>query len=219
VLLLGEPGSGRGALARHLHERGPAPTSPFVELDCAGLESLHFVENAGGGTIFLREIENLAPRLQGALEHLLRLGAAQSRVVASAEPDLPARCDRGLFSKRLFDAFGESCLQLPPLRDRRLDVPDLVARFLAARRSSLRVGEGVMDHLVEYDWPGNVVELEQVVERLCARASAAAASPDDLPPQIRWFAGNGTNARRFDQGAEEFQLRLIADALRRTHRR
>lgn len=222
VLLFGEPGSGRGRLARYLHDCGSVPGSPFVELDCAGLESLHFPENARGGAVFLREIGELSPALQDGLATLLAAGGARLRVLASAGPDLAARCDRGQFARRLYDVFGDSCLRVPALRERTVDVPDLVARLVAERRSSLRIGEAVMGYLVDYDWPGNFPELVRVIDRLCVCSSGPVASADDLPPQIRWFPGaveNGAASRPPDALGEEFQLQLIADALRRTHRR
>lgn len=80
-----------------------------------------------------------------------------------------------------------------------------------------------MGYLVEYDWPGNIGELEQVVERMCERSDGGVASADDLPPQIRWFPGRFASTASAEQQLhplrEEFQLRLIADALKRTHRR
>lgn len=223
ILILGEPGSGRGLLARFIHQRGPVPDSPFVELDCGGLETLHFVENGSRGTVYLRDVERLLPALQEQLAELLREKRLALRIVVGGSPDLIARSDAGQFPQSLADAFASSCLRVPSLRQRSVDLPDLVERLIHRRGASLRIGEAVMGYLVEYDWPGNIGELEQVVERMCERSDGGVASADDLPPQIRWFPGRFASTASAEQQLhplrEEFQLRLIADALKRTHRR
>ncbi len=223
VLILGEPGSGRGLLARFIHQRGPVPDSPFVELDCGGLETLHFVENGSRGTVYLRDVEQLSPTLQEQLAGLLREKRLALRIVVGGSADLIARSAAGQFPQSLADVFASSCLRVPSLRQRSVDLPDLVERLIHRRGAALRIGEAVMGYLVEYDWPGNIGELEQVVERMCERSGGGVASADDLPPQIRWFPGRYASIasadEQFDPLREEFQLRLIAEALKRTHRR
>jgi len=83
-----------------------------------------------------------------------------------------------------------------------------------------------MGYLIDYDWPGNIAELDRSVGRLCQRARRDFVSADDLPPQIRWSPDRCGRRRPCSKGetgfnplGEEFQLRLIADALRRTQRR
>ncbi len=233
VLILGEPGTGRGAIARALHRLDSGSDtagsdSPMLEVDCGDLEDLSCLRVAGRGTVYLREVEELRSDLQATLAELAGDSVA-TRLVVSGSPRLAAMTADGCFSGALLASLGRASLHLPPLRDRPLDVPDLVGftldRYCLERGAPVRLAEAAMGYLIDYDWPGNVAELEQVVERLCESADGEFVSADQLPPQIRWFPGSpGRRARSkgevgFNPLSEEFQFRLIADALRRTQGR
>lgn len=229
VLILGEPGSGRGSIARALHRRGDCSKGQIFEVDCRDLDDLNCLRAPGRGTVYLREVEQLSPELQAELAAILGGAPRQPRVVVSGPPSLAAMSAEGCFSARLLELLSRASLHLPPLRDRSHDVPDLVAfaldRYSLERGAPVRLAEAAMGYLIDYDWPGNIAELEQVVERLCEKADGDFASADQLPPQIRWFPGTPTRRARskgeggFNPLAEEFQLQLIADALRRTQER
>jgi DNA-binding NtrC family response regulator len=138
------------------------------------------VEQAGGGTLFLDEIGEISPTIQAKLLRVLetrsfrRLGGtaelqADVRIIAATNRDLEAMARRREFRQDLFFRLNAFAVQVPPLRDRRGDVPPLVRHFLTnsgfSRRVVKRVSAAAMQQLLEYDWPGNVRELRNVIER------------------------------------------------------
>src|SRR5574338_640111 len=162
VLLTGESGTGKGWVARMIHDLGPRAREPFVEVNCAGLNATFLdselfghekgaftdakdrkqglFEIADRGTIFLDEIGDLAVELQPKLLKVLetkafrRLGGTREltvdvRLVAATNRDLPADVAAGRFREDLFYRLNVIQLQLPPLRERREDLPRLVAHF------------------------------------------------------------------------------------------
>lgn len=228
TLILGEPGSGRGTIARQLHERGPLRLASFREMGCHGLASLESIVNAAVGTLFLRDIERLRADVQESLCAVIDDLSDGRRILASGPPDLGAAVSRGEFSPALYSSIGRGVLHVPPMRERPADIPALVAAFAGRPGESdtppLEVAESAMGYLLNYDWPGNVRELAQLIGGFRERNGGGVLSAEDLPPQIRWFSGNGGDRQvrskaelGFNPLSEEFQFQLIADALRRTH--
>jgi two-component system response regulator AtoC len=158
-------------------------------------------EEASGGTLFLDEIGELPLALQVKLLRVLqegevrRLGDSQDikvdvRVVAATARDLSAEVGRGTFREDLFYRLNVFALHLPPLRERREDVPLLIDHFLA--RMNARMGLKVagtspeaMRVLLEYDWPGNVRELENSIERAIVLSEGSQIEIDALPERLR----------------------------------
>jgi DNA-binding NtrC family response regulator len=157
-------------------------------------------EVAGTGTIFLDEIGEVAPTVQAKLLRALqereirRVGAERSirvnaRVVAATNRDLRAAVDAGTFREDLFFRLGAFIITVPPLRERREDIPTLVHSFLvrAAARMKKDVGAvsaDAMSALMNYRWPGNVRELEHAIERAVILANTASIRVRDLPPEV-----------------------------------
>jgi DNA-binding NtrC family response regulator len=157
-------------------------------------------EVAGSGTIFLDEIGEVAPTVQAKLLRALqereirRVGGERSikvnaRVVAATNRDLRAAVDAGTFREDLYFRLGAFVITVPPLRDRREDIPPLVHTFLvrAAERMKKDVGSvsaDAMSALMNYRWPGNVRELEHAVERAVILANGATIRLRDLPPEV-----------------------------------
>ncbi|MEO8275197.1 MAG: sigma-54 dependent transcriptional regulator [Thermoanaerobaculia bacterium] len=157
-------------------------------------------EAADGGTIFLDEIGELPLSLQPKLLRVLqecrvsRVGASAEipvdvRVVAATNRDLPGEIAAGRFRQDLFYRLNVVPLVLPPLRERREDVPLLAEHFAAraARRHALpqaRFPAIVRKALIEYAWPGNVRELANVVERLTLLSETGEVRLEDLPPEL-----------------------------------
>ncbi len=195
---------------------------------------------ANGGTIFLDEISEMSPVLQVKLLRVLQdrevrpVGADRSfkvdvRVIAATNKDLALQVERGLFREDLYYRLEVIPITLPPLRERRSDIPLLVKHFLDRhnqKRSDLKVTitEEAMVHLWEYDWPGNVRELENLLERLVILSEDGVVRIENLPPNIRSFISEKKIPRPVmtDEGldltnaVEEFENRLIEEALRRT---
>jgi two-component system nitrogen regulation response regulator GlnG len=162
-------------------------------------------EQAGGGTIFLDEVGDMDLSLQTKLLRVLqerrieRLGgegsiAVDVRIVAATNQDLEAAVARRAFREDLFYRLNVVTIHLPPLRDRREDIPALVAHFLAAFAREQHappkvVSPEALELWMTYPWPGNVRELENVVKRAAALATTSLILPDHLPETIRPAAG------------------------------
>jgi transcriptional regulator with PAS, ATPase and Fis domain len=195
---------------------------------------------ANGGTIFLDEVGEMSPTLQVKLLRVLqdrevrpvggdRTTRIDLRVVAASNKDLAAEVDAGRFREDLFYRLQVIPIVMPPLRERRSDVPLLIQHFLR-RLNDKRAGTPVhisdeaMVHLWEYDWPGNVRELENLLERLVILCEDDHIELQHLPTQIRSLISEkkiprptlGDHGIDFNTAVEEFENRLIEEALRRT---
>jgi DNA-binding NtrC family response regulator len=211
VLIEGETGTGKEAAARAIHRSGPRREAPFVRLECAGGASGAFeralfgvegpadaapaaLERAAGGTLYLDEIAAAPEPAQARLLRLLQERAyerdggratlrADVRLIAGTARDLGARVREGAFREDLYRRLAVARIALPPLRERREDIPALVARFLqdANRRHRRRVTSvtrGVLERLTRHAWPGNVRELRDTIEAMLV--ASPAGRPLDL---------------------------------------
>ena len=146
----------------------------------ANAQKKGLIESAEGGTLFLDEIGEIEPSIQAKLLRVLETGQfrrvgstrdmlANVRVVAATNRDLESMSKQGTFRSDLFYRLGAFVIQVPALRDRRDDIPALVEYFIAhhdfSRRISKKVSASAMQDLINYDWPGNIRELKNVVER------------------------------------------------------
>jgi DNA-binding NtrC family response regulator len=157
-------------------------------------------EEATGGTLFLDEIGEISPKMQAQLLRVLqegeirRVGGSEPvktdvRVVASTNRDLKTEVAAGRFREDLYFRLNVVTVKVPPLRDRRGDVPALVRHFLARHAERLgrpvpRVAPEVIERLSEYEWPGNVRELSHLVERAMLLARERVVTLADLPPEL-----------------------------------
>ena len=167
----------------------------------AQLSNEGLFETAHGGTLFLDELCELNPALQAKLLRALEEGAVRRvgarkprafdvRFIASTNRDIREEMRRERFREDLFFRIDVIEIHVPPLRDRREDIPLLASHFLdvASRRRSPRVegiGPAAMDLLLAYHWPGNVRELKNAAERAVAYARGQFILPEDLPDPLR----------------------------------
>jgi two-component system NtrC family response regulator len=156
-------------------------------------------ELADGGTLFLDEVGDLPPEVQVKLLRVLqekrveRVGSGEGRavdvrIVAATHRDLPALVRRGAFREDLYYRIAVVTVDLPPLRHRRSDIPLLVEHLRgkhAVPGRDLPFSREAMDRLVAYRFPGNVRELENVVQRALVLARGAQVTVADLPPEVR----------------------------------
>jgi DNA-binding NtrC family response regulator len=158
-------------------------------------------EVADQGTLFLDEISTIGPETQAKLlrviqeREFMRLGGTETiktdvRILAASNADLAALVREGRFREDLYHRLNVITLQLPPLRERKEDVPLLVAHFLAHycqenQKSERHFSSAAMRLLVDYDWPGNIRELENVVERAVVLSSDELIGTDLLPETLR----------------------------------
>ncbi len=201
ILLTGETGSGKGVLAKWLHQNGPRASEPFVDLNCAGL-SREFLETelfghekgaftgaiqmkrgllevAHRGTIFLDEIGDVDVQIQPKLLKVLeekrfrRVGDVKDKVVdvrlmAATHQDLATAVSEGRFRSDLYFRINTILLALPPLRSRREDIPVIANHFLgdfARGKGEMSLSAESMRALEQYNWPGNIRELRNMIER------------------------------------------------------
>jgi DNA-binding NtrC family response regulator len=169
-------------------------------------------EVAGSGTIFLDEIGEVAPTIQAKLLRALqereirRVGAERhikvnARVVAATNRDLRGAVAAGTFREDLYFRLGAFVITVPPLRDRREDIPALVHNFLVSAASRMKkavtsVSPDAMRVLMNYRWPGNVRELQHAIERAVIMAHGPSIRVRELPPEVtqrtRHRAGDDT---------------------------
>ena len=158
-------------------------------------------ELADSGTLFLDEVGNMTPALQVKLlralqtQEIERLGGTRTlkvdvRVIAATNQELGEMVKRGQFREDLYYRFRRIALHLPPLRERREDIPLLVTHFLQLIQAELGkpirgISEDGMKLLQDYSWPGNVRELENCLRSAAALCRADVILPDDLPSEIR----------------------------------
>jgi DNA-binding NtrC family response regulator len=158
--------------------------------------------SADGGTVFLDEIGELPLDVQAKLLRALQekevrpVGATQAkpisaRVLAATNRDLAGMVERGQFRKDLYFRLNVVNLRIPPLRDRRDDIPALAMHFLERMQRESGVDRNFSDTtlrlMADYDWPGNVRELENAIERACALSSGPVLHMGDLPTQLQNF--------------------------------
>ncbi len=192
---------------------------------------------ANYGTILLDEVGELPLALQAKLLRVLQDGKVrpigadhsvevQVRVVASTNKDLTHQVEKGSFREDLFFRLQVIPLHLPPLRGRRSDIPLLVNHFLdkSIRKHgvAVRIARDAMIYLWEYDWPGNIRELENLIERLVLLSDNGVIDLKDLPPNVRSYVSDkkcpqptlGSGQIDLRNATEQLQYRLMEEALR-----
>jgi DNA-binding NtrC family response regulator len=203
VLIEGGPGTGKEVVARAIHGSGSRRGRPFVVVRCGDqiegeVERALFGDapKAGGGTLFLDDVSALSTRAQMNLSEMLaaaasarkqHLLAGDVRLIAGTSRRLIELLPEGRFDEGLFQRLNVLPIWLPPLKERRADIPDLARSFLArvsaeaGRRGVGAISQAAMDMLVHHDWPENVRELEQAILRAVMLCETAELAPCDFP--------------------------------------
>jgi DNA-binding NtrC family response regulator len=186
------------------------------------------VEVAEGGTLFIDEIGEMAPGLQAKLLRILedghyrRVGSTQEnradvRVVAATNRNLEEEIKSGVFREDLYYRLNVVTIQLPLLKDRRQDIPELVEHFLTTRQIGsirYRIEPDALDALVRHEWPGNVRELANVLERTQILAEDHVITRDDLPENLMEPSASETPNAHPDY-LSEVERRHVVDILQR----
>jgi DNA-binding NtrC family response regulator len=195
ALISGERGTGKQLVAETIHDNSARKDEPFAAVDCGTLTDAAVAEIFDGdaGTILLADIEAMPVPLQARLARALggqgRSASAgprlTARVLASTTGDLAEEVRRGAFNRELFNTISVITIHLPPLRERRSDIPRLVGhliqRFNAELHRSIKgVDDSVTRLFHDHPWSGNVRELQTVVKRACILARGEVISADDI---------------------------------------
>jgi transcriptional regulator with GAF, ATPase, and Fis domain len=211
------------------HERGS-----FTGADA---KKIGLVEAASGSTLFLDEIGDLTLPLQGKILRALqekevkRVGGTETipvdvRIVAATNRDLEGMMKTGQFREDLFYRLNVIPVDLPPLRERASDIKALVGRFLDKANAShgtavSSVSPEAMDLLARHPWPGNVRQLESLVERAVLLCEGTTIRPEDLPTDVRLRTAPSARPYGFEIPAEgvdieEFERQLIVQAMEKS---
>jgi Nif-specific regulatory protein len=251
VLLLGETGTGKELISRHIHANSPRRNKPFIAINCAALpetlleselfghekgaftgataQKLGRFELAHGGTLFLDEIGDISHSTQVKLLRVLqekefvRVGGTQTvacdvRIIAATNRDLKVALEKGDFREDLYYRLNVFPVNTPPLRQRREDIPLLVEHFIrhSAQQMNVRVpsvSDEAMAMLTSYDWPGNIRELQNIVERAVLLSDGETLTARQLPREI---AGDSTDRpeEKTDSSLWGYEKALILKALK-----
>ncbi|MBL8490838.1 MAG: sigma-54-dependent Fis family transcriptional regulator, partial [Rhodocyclaceae bacterium] len=221
VLITGESGTGKGVVARSIHEQSRRTDFPFIPVNCGAipenlLESEFFGHTKGAfsgadrarkglftqadrGTLFLDEIGELPLHMQTKLLHVIEdkevrpIGGEQARkvdtrIVAATNRDLSEMVKQGRFREDLYFRLSQFLIHIPPLRERREDIPRLIRYVMqniaSNSQKTLELDPAAEEIMVDYAWPGNVRELENVVNRAYILADGGRITLSDLPPDI-----------------------------------
>jgi len=197
-------------------------------------------ELANGGTVFLDEIGDMSPNLQSKLLRVLqerqfeRIGGVKTvkvdiRIIAATHQDLKVTVQEGKFRQDLYYRLNVIPMQVPPLRERKADIPLLAHHFLnyfnkSKKRRIQGIDSEAMNHLLEYHWPGNVRELENIIERIVILTNNDTITVQDLPEKIQTLSPDDhqllfeipEEGISLDHAINEFEKKLILQALNRT---
>jgi DNA-binding NtrC family response regulator len=209
VLLEGEFGVGKHIVARSLHEASRRSSASFKELQCSAMpeEALDtelfgpnsIFKRVAGGTVVLSEVNQLPPRIQSQLNTFLdetqskktwgSNAGADFRLVVSTTISLEDAVRDGKFREDLYYKLSIVPLKIPPLRERRGDIKPTVDHFLKelAERTETKIkviDPAAVEFLEKYNWPGNLSELRNAVERACAFSDGDRIKPSDLPAKV-----------------------------------
>ena len=261
VLITGETGSGKDLVARAFHFGGSRSDGPFIDLNCSAIpghlleaelfgyergaftdakeRKIGLVESADGGTLFLDDMESaLQTKLLKLLEHrqLRRLGGLRDqrvdvRIVAATNRDLSRMMAEGTFRSDLFYRLQVIQIEVPPLRERGMDIIYLADHMLEQhaqryRREKIVISDEARSKLLSYSWPGNVRELRNVMEQMVLMNTTGVLEPHHLPlNQTVLVEKNGDSdfdsVLAFNRGLDtlnivDMEQRLVTEALKRT---
>ena len=266
VLLIGETGTGKGVMARLIHQHSHRKNAQFISVHCGAipdtlLESEWFghekgaftgavrkklgkFEIARGGTIFLDEIGTISPSAQIKLLQVLQDGTfnrvggeetiqSDARVIAATNADLKAATEAGEFRKDLFYRLNVFPVELPTLRERIDDLPFFIEVFLERLNNDMQkeingVHPQALAALKDYDWPGNIRELENLMERAYILENSDQLMPENFPVELfRDHAAAAVMpvhahmplARARQQAIESFERQYVKELLSRNRGR
>jgi two-component system response regulator AtoC len=242
VLLVGESGTGKRMVAQLIHRLSPRAEEPFLKVACAAMNPERMSAELGldpsrgrdaAGTVFFEEISELDPACQRSLLYSLpeedarqSPGRFTARVIATTNRNLDEEMRAGRFRSELYYRINGVCLRLPPLRERKDDIPLFADFFLkkhAAQfgRQRPSLGSGTLQIFRDHSWPGNIRELENVIKKIVALNDEELATAELMRAPIverpRPAESHGSSLKAASRAASrEAERELILKALART---
>ncbi|OUS25026.1 hypothetical protein A9Q99_22530 [Gammaproteobacteria bacterium 45_16_T64] len=178
VIIEGDIGNEMSAIAHAIHSNSPTPGTPYVEIDCSTSNHVSFDqrlmqswEQAMGGTLYLHEINELSLSQQSLLIGKL---ASDVKIIVSSTKPLHSQVNNGDFYRQLYTALDFLKIHIPPLKERKEDIPYMVNLLLLRyRQFDLQtLSESTLQELYNFDWPGNFIQLERVIIKLLTFANS-----------------------------------------------
>ncbi len=218
VLIHGESGTGKELTAHVIHRNSERKDKPFILVNCSSFvkklsktskpDTFIDLFKHEGGTIFLDEIAEIPPAIQSEFLRTLKHKPMESggnkeqddfdlRIIAATNKDIKESLENGSIERKFFNHINAVSINMPPLRDRKEDISLLIINFLDKFESRspnkiLNVSLEAMDYLLKYNWPGNVIQLENVIERSFAFGVDTTIQVEDLPDEIKAFGNIAT---------------------------
>ncbi len=252
VLLLGETGTGKELISRHIHANSARRDKPFIAINCAALpetlleselfghekgsftgaigQKMGRFELANGGTLFLDEIGEISHSTQIKLLRVLqerefvRVGGTKTvacdvRIIAATNRDLMKGIKSGQFREDLYYRLNVFPIETPPLRRRREDIPLLADHFTRSSAQHLnvpapRISDEALALLMSYQWPGNIRELQNVVERAVLLSDGKTLEPSQLPREVVGEGLAAPEAASADSTLQGYEKAMVVRALK-----
>jgi two-component system, NtrC family, response regulator HydG len=209
LLLEGETGTGKRTLAEGIHEGGGSGGGPFFMVDCglnteagfrtgligASVQGGEWMTRARGGTLFLQHVDRLPWGIQEAFVGVMKRTINETRLICAADVSLESLVDEGRFNDELFYRIATLPVLLPPLREHLEDLPLLVKHFLQQARNptfdaaQIEFDPETLEAMKGYRWPGNLLELGQLVSSLASTTESRVIGVDQLPPKFTQVEG------------------------------
>ncbi len=228
MLIQGEIGTGKRSLAELVHEKASGRNAPFKGVDCSlanpeelkraivggnGIPGSLFLE-AEGGTLFLNGVDRMPVELQGTLAKALQVTGSQFRLICATDCDLESRLEKGKVSNDFYYRVATLPITLPPLRERKEDLGLLIKDFLKRSpnpyfdTTQIEFSREAEDILYAYPWPGNLIELANVLSGIVVAAKVRLIGPQQIPHRIK-SAHRWPNLKEFLHAREEAYLEEV----------
>ena len=214
VLIQGESGTGKELTAQVIYKNSERNQKAFIPINCKSLgkgiaedqlydHAVNLLKSSAAGTIFFDEIAEITPDMQAEINRAYRENnlnpasddantGAGVRILAVTNKNIEEGAQKGIYHPDFLNCVSDVVVQMPPLRDRKEDICLLINHFLYKfnlknENKVMNVSPEALDVLLEYNWPGNVIQLENVIERAFALRVDLTIEVDDLPSEIRTF--------------------------------
>ena len=235
IIIYGEEGTGKSLLSKTIHLRSTRKHEPLVSMNCYGMtdevidNELFGIENrqgkiqlANNGTLFIANVDSIPAHIQAKLlsvleNQTLELNNSNKididlRIISTSRENLKHNVKTEKFIEDLYYQLNVIPLFLPPLRERKGDIPMLINHFLDLYSPNQPIGieQEAVNLLIEYTWPGNISELENIIERLVTINSGSDITPDDIPIELKL-----PTPQKFDQTSN---ITSFHDIIRSTER-